>query len=434
MTWERARPIASLAVLWALTVLGLLPACGSSANQVSGPTWNACEFTGQLSDQLMGFGSGSQSEADMPWAVGDAGSFTAVAELRCLYERLQDASVGEAGDVSLAEVGANDAGNPGSGEVYTLAILARLSLVDDRPRDAEVELLAEEGFSLAETASKAGDPEVFAIIADPTAVGPTNLTRTELHRFVSPLCPRGTGSFHEYFIVAETGSGIEPQAALARAEMILDAVVAQALPVALDLVNRSIVCLPPSEAGADAEGPDVPKEDAGIEASAGLPITSLAGTLTPVYCARLTECCPSRGGAGCAAAVADTVAAITELALRSVTAGNVSYSPQAAAACVDRLASASCAALAATLPAIPCLDSIVPLLPVGAVCNNTLECVAAYCRAAVDGGVDAAPGGWCTPQSAPGEACSDNEMCASGSCSTDIERCTAAIPTLTCGA
>jgi hypothetical protein len=423
----RARPL--LLVVAAVVVAGCeSPPSGAATAR---KPWDACAFY-QPMDGATAFGAGAADPGDISWpAKPGLGAAAYVAESRCDFSARADA----------ATEATTTAGAPG------VTVVARLSLLQDRTLLGQEELLAEEGFQDLRLASSDADgsPQLLAFVPTTSADGRTVAGRAEIHQFLTISCGGADAqatAFFEYLVLAFSNFDQTADELIARLRAAADQTAEAARLAGLQIVSRAGVgCAAAPADGGARDG----STDSGADAPIGsaLSLSQLAPALADAYCGRMADCCASGAAVtpatDCGSSVGETLGVLLQQASLSASRGTLDYAPEAGAACVAHLRSASCAELANILPAVPCLDTLMARQPQGASCFSPFDCEAGgFCSAgeAADGGVDAGDGGpptgTCAATAGLGAPCSSDVMCASGNCSTAGHVCTDSHPTGTC--
>ncbi len=141
----------------------------------------------------------------------------------------------------------------------------------------------------------------------------------------------------------------------------------------------------------------------------GIPFGQFEGAYAAAVCQAEAACQPMAAyfQAGCAANFENSgFAAGLQQAAADIDAGFAGYDPAAAAACVQAVSQAGCGLAVGPEP-VPCLETLVGQIPVGASCYDNFDCDAGYCSSPTS----TCPGS-CTAFLAQGADCSDGGLCA----------------------
>lgn len=155
----------------------------------------------------------------------------------------------------------------------------------------------------------------------------------------------------------------------------------------------------------------------------------LPARLAQVVCSKAYECCnteeiardrlaaPSEGD--CNVKGAALYALLIEGVVASEALGRVRYDASGMARCIAELEQSTCA----TIDIVRCKEGLVPLVPAGAACGDTFECVDGNCI----GGAGTDTDGTCGPLLADGALCSADFDCQSGHCHSLDRACAARV-------
>lgn len=171
--------------------------------------------------------------------------------------------------------------------------------------------------------------------------------------------------------------------------------------------------------GADA-GADAGLGPVGGSVGSSVALADFGDALAGAYCQRVFQCCAVMDlkEESCRNGIKGQVATQIEQHQPFLDSGKVVFSPQKAAACINRLLAAGCATFKGGSPTLNptdlCLEAFEATVAPGGGCADDFECIAGWCDPS---------SGKCVAKRADGASCEDDGDCLSENCAPTPMMC-----------
>jgi hypothetical protein len=172
--------------------------------------------------------------------------------------------------------------------------------------------------------------------------------------------------------------------------------------------------------GADGGGADAGPGPVGGSVGTSVALAAFGDALADAYCQRVFQCCGVMDlkEESCRNGIKGQVATQIEQHQPFLDSGKVVFSPEKAAACINRMLAASCASFKGGSPTLNptdlCLEAFAATVAPGGGCADDFECVAGWCDPASMK---------CVAKKPDGASCEDDGDCLSENCAPTPMMC-----------